>query len=428
MREFPRIDYTQHPAFRDLAQYPDELSAVLHTHFEETGLLVKEFDAQKEHLDEAVIRNFYSNTISPYVSGKIAPLIEEGYQGPAECKEMMLLSLGSFVSKMVDQSLYQNIKKGYQGKPATTASKKVYDELVENGITLSSIPAEAIEKFNREITPYKKELLEKGATQPHDRIAMGLPRRSAYWRIIEQYMETSGFKQGASAFYGGELVVTGCGLEYSNDQQTWWRDCYADKGLPVNRCVYMHNDYDYDYVKSLVYLTDVTTQTGPFCYIPESHHWTRPLSLSFYLKELEIALSRKIRSTIKGKDAYYRPAMKYEAGRKLFIAFPKIFHQLSHFGDDIEDGTALGNELLSKELQVTSEKGNFVFFTGGSGIHRGGTVYKGERWALQITLTREPGLKKKITSFSRRTTGALLAVILGEEKMLQIQKKYNTVI
>ncbi|MBL7729399.1 MAG: hypothetical protein JNM68_17015, partial [Dinghuibacter sp.] len=220
----------------------------------------------------------------------------------------------------------------------------------------------------------------------------------------------------------------GCGLEYSTDKQTWWRDAYADAGLPTSRCVYMHNDYDYDYVKSLVYLSEVSATTGPFSYVPESHHWTRPLSLSFYIKELEIALSRKMRALAPKDDPYYRPAMKYEAGRKLFISFPSIFRQLSHFGDDVLDGTPLSDELMSKEFQVTSDKGNFVFFTGGSGIHRGGNVYKGERWALQITLTREPGLKKKISSFSRRTTGAMLAAILGEEKMLQIQKKYHTVI
>lgn len=428
MSAFPIIDYTRHPAFKNLPQYPDNLSSVLASHFNQAGALVQEFDAQPGHRDEAVIRDFYNQTIAPYVTEHIGISIKNDYTGPEESKEMMISALGSFVSKMIDQSLYQNIKKASPVKPDSANAKKVYEELVENGITLSSIPAEAIEKFNHDIDAYKKELKAQADVQAFGRNAISLPRRSSYWRIIEHHMEQSGFQKGAAAFYGGNLVVTGCGLEYSNDRQTWWKDCYADVGLPTNKCVYMHNDYDYDYVKSLVYLNEVEDTTGPFCYIPESHHWTRPLSLSFYIKELEIAIAKKAKAGLQQKEVYYRPAMKHEQGRKLFISFPEIFRQLSHFGDDILDGTPLSDELLSKELRVTSDKGNFVFFTGGSGIHRGGTVYKGERWALQITLTREPGLKKKITSFTRRTTGAMLAAILGEEKMLNIQKKYHTVI
>jgi hypothetical protein len=428
MRAFPTIDYAQHPAFRNLPQYPDDLSPVLQTLFSELGNRVSEFDGMPEHRDEAAIRSFYDQTIATFANKHIATVINNDYSGPAESKEMMILALGSFVSKMADQSLYQNIKKSSPVKAESANAKKVYDELVHNGITLAAIPQNEIERFSKDIEVYKNELRKNAEANPFGRNVVSLARRSAYWRIIERYMEQSGFREGAAAFYGGNLVVTGCGLELSNTRQTWWRGCYDDVGLPTGKCVYMHNDYDYDYVKSLVYLNEVTDETGPFTYIPESHHWTRPLSLSFYIKELEIAIARKMRASLKEKDAYYRAAMKYEAGRKLFISFPSVFRQLSHFGDDILDGTPLSEELLSKELRVTSDKGNFVFFTGGSGIHRGGTVHKGERWALQITLTREPGLKKKITSFSRRTTGALLASILGEGKMLQIQKKYHTVI
>lgn len=429
MSAFPIIDYAQHPAFKNLPQYPDNLSSVLSGYFDHIGALVQEFDIQPDHRDESVIRSFYEKNIAPYVAEHIGNCIKKEYIGPDESRELMIAALGSFVSKMIDQSLYQNIKKNNPVKPDSANARKVYEELVQNGITMSAIPEKEIERFNKDIEAYKKELEQRRNTNNlYDRNVVSLPCRSSYWRIIEHNMEKSGFRKGAAAFYGGELVITGCGLEYSTEQQTWWRDCYADAGIATTQCAYMHNDYDYDYVKSLVYLSDVASDTGPFSYIPESHHWTRPLSLSFYIKELEIVLSRKMRSTRPAGDVYYRPAMKYEAGRKLFISFPSLFRQLSHFGDDILDDTPLSRELLSKELQVTSDKGNFVFFTGGSGIHRGSNVNKGERWALQITLTREPGLKKKVTSFSRRTTGAMLAAILGEEKMLQIQKKYHTVI
>ena len=351
------------------------------------------------------------------------------YQGNEESRQLMINALGTFIQKLIDQSVYFNLKKQFPVKLTSAKSKKVYDELNEHGITLSTISASDIEKYNKGISAYRSEIKRQSDENPLGRNALSLPRRSSHWGIIEKNMFQSGFIEGASAFYGSNLVVTGCGLEYSSERQRWWHNCYADVGIPTTKCVYMHNDYDYDYVKSLVYLNNIeSTEGGPFCYIPESHKWQREKSLSFYIKDLEIQLAAAARKKGVAKNTYYRPAMSSVEGRTLFIALPKLFRQLSHFGDDVLDETDLSKELLSKEMAVTSDKGNFCFFTGGSGIHRGGNVYKGDRWALQITLTKEPALTKKISSFARNTAGTVLASILGEDKMLQLHKRYNTVI
>lgn len=428
MKRFPVIDYSSHPAFAHLPQYTDSISEALLKAFTEINVRMDEFDAKTEVYVLPQIESFYQNTIAPFVGNTITPLIN-AYEGNTESRELMINALGTFIQKLIDQSVYFNLKKQFTVKLSTANARKVYDELTENGITLSAITEKEIEQYNKGISAYKNEIKRQSDEDPLGRKAMGLPRRSSHWGIIEKNMVQSGFIEGASAFYGSHLVVTGCGLEYSSDRQRWWQNCYEDIGLPTSKCVYMHNDYDYDYVKSLVYLNRVETiEGGPFCYIPESHKWQREKSLSFYIKDLEIQLAAAARKKGVGKKAYYRPAMSSVEGRTLFIAFPKLFRQLSHFGDDVLDESELSRELLSKEMAVTSDKGNFCFFTGGSGIHRGGTVYKGDRWALQITLTKEPALTKKISSFARNTTGSVLAAILGEDKMLQIHKKYHTVI
>jgi ectoine hydroxylase-related dioxygenase (phytanoyl-CoA dioxygenase family) len=190
----------------------------------------------------------------------------------------------------------------------------------------------------------------------------------------------------------------------------------------------MHNDYDYDYVKSLVYLSPVTKKQGPFSYIPESHKWQREHSLSFFIKETEMELNKHFKAKNMGRANYYRRAMGIPEGRSVFYGLPSIFQQLSHFGDDVMPDTDLCKDLLSKEWQITSEDGNFAFFTGGTGIHRGSNVEEGERWAFQITLTREPDIRKKITSFGRYLTGTIMNKVLGEQRMVQVQKKLKTVI
>ena len=428
MKRFPVIDYSMHPAFTQLPQYTDTISEDLHKAFVEINVRMDEFDGKKEPYSLGQIESFYKHTIAEFVSNTITPLIH-AYQGNEESRQLMINALGTFIQKLIDQSVYFNLKKQYPVKLRTANAKKVYEELTENGITLSAITEAEIAKYNKEITAYKNEIKRQSDEDPLGRKAMGLPRRSSHWGIIEKNMIQSGFIEGASAFYGSNLAVTGCGLEYSSDRQRWWQNCYEDVGLPTSKCVYMHNDYDYDYVKSLVYLNRVeTVEGGPFCYIPESHKWEREKSLSFYIKDLEIQLAAAARKKGVGKKAYYRPAMSSVEGRTLFIAFPALFRQLSHFGDDVLDDSDLSKELLSKEMAVTSDKGNFCFFTGGSGIHRGGNVYKGDRWALQITLTKEPALTKKISSFARNTAGTILATILGEDRMLQLHKRYNTVI
>lgn len=429
MKRFPVIDYTSHPAFVNLPQYPDTVSDELLAAFSEINNRMEEFDNKKETYTEEQVSSFYTGTIAPYIASAIAPVIENKYQGNEESRRIMLQALDGFVNKLIDQSLYFNVKKQFPIKLSTEKAKKVYEELNENGITLSAIPKEDIEKFNKDISAYRKEIKKQTDENPLGRKAYGLPRRSSHWAIIDKHMRQSGFLEGASAFYGSHLTVTGCGLEYSSEKQRWWQNCYEDAGVPTSKCVYMHNDYDYDYVKSLVYLNDVETmEGGPFCYIPESHKWTREKSISFYIKETEILLAKAAREKGVGKKNYYRPAMSAREGRELFIALPALFRQLSHFGDDVLDGTELSNELLSKEMAVTSDKGNFCFFTGGSGIHRGGTVHKGERWALQITLTKEPAFAKKISSAVRNTAGSVMAAVFGEEKMIKLQKKYNTAI
>lgn len=425
MRAFPIINYANHPAFSQFTVNERDLSGRLLPVFQELDNIIDTFDKVESVYSEQDISQFYQKTVSPFIDSRLRKLILEEYQYNKDAEEIMLKSFSGLLTKLMDQSLYKNVKKQNRFTGLSASARKVLDELNEKGISTSRISQNHIELINKDIEPYKKAVLEMEQKNPYGRNHIDIPKRSRHWSLIEKAFNDSGFLQGASAFYGSNLYVTGCGLELSTDKQTWWRDCYADKGISTVPCAYMHNDYDYDYVKSLVYLSEVGPQQGPFSYIPESHQWEREQSLSFYIKETEMNLNNFFKAKNMGKPNYYRRAMGIEEGREVFFALPALFQQLSHFGDDVMPDTPLSNELMSKEFRMTTEDGNFAFFTGGTGIHRGSNVSEGHRWAFQITLTKDQGLKKKITSATRRLVGESLKTLVGESQMLNLQRKYK---
>lgn len=425
MRKFPVIDYKSHPAFKSLASDTNDLSARLLPLFQELDEVTAVFDQSITPYSQVEIERFYNEKVSGIVESGIKKMLVEEYHFNAVAKEIMLKALPGFICKLIDQSIYKNIRKQYKTSNLPANAKKVYDELCANGISTSHIESSDIAGINKAIEPYKNEVLKMSEANPHGRNAIDIPKRSEHWNIMMKNFRSSGFLEGASAFYGSELFISGCGLELSTEKQTWWRNCYSDIGLETTPCAYMHNDYDFDYVKSLVYLSDVEKDTGPFSYIPESHLWQREHSLSFFIKETEMQLNNYAKSKGIGKANYYRRAMGVPEGREIFFSLPTLFQQLSHFGDDILPDTELSRELMEKEFQLTSDKGNFAFFTGGTGIHRGSNVYRGHRWAFQITLSKNPGLKKKLTNASRNLVASTLKNVIGEKEMLKLQKKFK---
>lgn len=425
MTAFPVIDYSQHPAFSNLHADPNDLSARLLPVFQEIDAKVMAFDDEKRTYSDEEIRAFYQQVLAPYIEQNLTRVISDDYTFNVDARQIMLTSIQGLIHKLTDQSLYKNVKKSNHFSGLSTAAQRVLGDLNEKGITTGRIDQKVIDTINKDIAPYREEVERMEKSNPHGRNYIAIPKRSRHWRLIEDNLNKSGFMAGASAFYGSNLVVTGCGLELSTERQTWWRDCYSDCNIPTVPCAYMHNDYDYDYVKSLVYLSEVEKEQGPFSYIPESHKWTREHSLSFFIKETEMNTNLYFKGKGLGKPNYYRRAMGIEEGRKVFYALPKLFQQLSHFGDDIMPDSPLNDQLMSREFSLTSDQGNFAFFTGGTGIHRGSNVAKGHRWAFQITLTREPDLVKKVTSLSRRLAGETMKSIVGERKMLNLQKKFK---
>ena len=68
------------------------------------------------------------------------------------------------------------------------------------------------------------------------------------------------------------------------------------------------------------------------------------------------------------------------------MALPAALRGTTHFGDDILDTSTLSSLLLNDEVVFAGPAGTFLVFDGATGIHRGGQVTRGERWAVQIAM------------------------------------------
>lgn len=136
----------------------------------------------------------------------------------------------------------------------------------------------------------------------------------------------------------------------------------------VSHTSHMHIDHVWT-VKCMLYIGDVYEQNGPFCYCKGSHK----LTIGWLESQVRRANDRAMLSCMKPES------------RRLFAALPAIFQKKAKFGNDLIANSAEVKRLLKKERCFTSRDGDLIAFDD-KGIHRGGLVDQGARWALQIRL------------------------------------------
>ena len=204
-----------------------------------------------------------------------------------------------------------------------------------------------------------------------------------------------------------------CALELSHEDQSWWKGCYADDGVAASQTTYFHNDHSFNVPKAMLYLSDVDEEQGPFCFVPKSHRWKRSVAGTLLIKTLDRAHDQAWAARNKG-TGYYRPQFQNAEFREAFMKLPQPLRATSHFGDDVLDGTALSEQILGQQKIGLTREANCIVFDGGTGVHRGGLVRQGRRYALQIGFRERnkhsPGqrLEKFFRKHVRRRLGSLL--------------------
>ena len=156
-------------------------------------------------------------------------------------------------------------------------------------------------------------------------------------------------------------------LNLDTDDAIWKYGAENDKALAdVN---FFHVDTTRNSVKSMLYLTDTTTESGAFEYVRGSHRWKKG--------PFDWLIRRAIRVS-----GYYR---RDENSRRAFTALPSCLQRKNDIGSDYLSGDPYLNLLRDNRIVCAGPAGSFILFDP-AGIHHGGIVSSGTRIALQIVI------------------------------------------
>ena len=206
--------------------------------------------------------------------------------------------------------------------------------------------------------------------------------------LIKKYLNFLFKKNGTlgllSEIYGRRIAVTGLAVELSVPSSDWWKDKIGASSRPPHT-LYCHIDESNRYPKSIVYLSKVTRDNGPFSVYPGVLEVLKPTHLGNLTGKVIGKIGRKKSSKLfKYFSKSYHQSMNSENFRKEFSMLPSEIQFNSHFGWDVMPETEIEEFISSKEVIMEGESGTFCIFNGGELLHRGGLANTGKRVALQV--------------------------------------------
>jgi len=272
---------------------------------------------------------------------------------------------------------------GYRFLDMTSREDFLYGQLKAKGYVCGQLAQDELTAL--------QDGLQQAKAQVGARRAEGALRREdlscnevgpEFHRLFAEILRRSGMVRAASNALCQNLDYWGFTMELSVPQSCWWKGRYGDLRCESNRTAYYHGDEGSDLIKVIVYLSDVSSQNGPFSFLPGSWRVAPP--------HLQFAVSRMI-------DALYMPmaysdigshphTLASKEGRRHFAALPPELRHVSHWGNDVIAGSELERAVVEDEQTMVGSAGSFILFDGARLFHRGGLVESGERWACQVIL------------------------------------------
>jgi hypothetical protein len=188
------------------------------------------------------------------------------------------------------------------------------------------------------------------------------------FEALREAMGATGALDAADRYQRRRMDVRYIKLVINRPDLGWWRNPFADVGLPDPPAIQMHVDHLWT-TKAILYLTEVGERNGPFCYCLGSHRAR--------IGWLEGAARR-------ANDRVDMSSCKPEQ-RRLFHALPKRLRRKAKFGNDLPPDHPGLARLLASEKRFGSADGDLILFDD-RGMHRGGLLEEGERIMMQIRL------------------------------------------
>ena len=367
MQELVRASYRNHPKF----------------HFEESPL----------EISDELIQSFadvYGNARSP--------ITDEGF---SEAEKTLRAIFGELRGQASDELLLDFLLELEQEAhqlmsadlPFRTKLTPATSSITERGADLStknhffgsisksaveeilSIGASSLSKF--------RENAKQGLLKRSDLSVDSGPVVAKIAKVIDREFRQQGIFEEVSRFVGIEYRFTGMSLELSYEGSTWWKDAIGNERPP--KTMYAHLDESVFAPKSIVYLSDVTSENGPTTLFPSAYQEMGNNPLQDIIGRVVGRVGNRDGSRL---AELYRKSYHQSAGspdfRRHFMMLPESMRFNSHLGWEVLPGSELESSLAEREIEMLGPAGTFIVFDGSNLLHRGGLIEKDERVVLQV--------------------------------------------
>jgi hypothetical protein len=165
------------------------------------------------------------------------------------------------------------------------------------------------------------------------------------------------------------LTMTSINLHISEPTDTHHERVMRDLPASKTKLGNLHKDPKRNLMKSIIYLNNVDSESGPLITVPESFHWKQD-DLDFI-----IASGNSIGNYLLSP-----------AHRNVMKMFPDQMRGNAIFGGYYADGSGESDEILKNMVEHISEESNCMVFDPVKTAHMGGICKSKRRIALQILM------------------------------------------
>lgn len=402
----PVVDYEKHPGFAGLnCQFN-------YNNHGEMLALVNDIDdrylrllsSQAKTIDQ--LKLDFNEICLPKIQS-LEAMVVETLKSDTKMVQWVSQSFGETKKVMLDEAISKikyNSKKNIQ-KTQRRFKSHDFDTLQQDGFVTIPYTKKLQEELRDAVQPYVAQLREQAKKEPLTRCCTSVMLYGKFGRIMRTILNDFGALDIASWYKGYPLEFDYAALDYSHENQTWYRECYKDVGLPTSPLTTMHWDYENTMMKGMIYINEVKDAAqGAFHVVPGSCHWKKSHLLFNLYKDLDLEFPKVYQNTYSGP--YYRARFVNKDLRQITMNLPKFMRGSSHFGDDLVDGEPLTTALSKLERPLLGGDPVFAVFDGPANLHRGALTYKGERIAIQLGFKVPPEIHPVTKLYKRARTMA----------------------
>lgn len=269
----------------------------------------------------------------------------------------------------------------------------------------SAVPAEAVQQMLTLAAPAVavfRAAAAQGRVTREDLAINSGPAVQGIVAILNREFAASGTLDAVSSYMGCRMQVGGLALELSVPQSGWWSNALEGLARPA-QTLYAHLDETVQFPKSIVYLSDVDSSTGPTSCYPGIYEALALHPLQEIVGRVLANVGNAADSPLRGLyQKRYHQSISSLPFRRHFMRLPPALRFNSHFGWDVLPDSDFEASLVARERVMTGPAGTCIVFDGARLLHRGGLMQRGERLALQVIFSPPPRLRDRIVGKIKR--------------------------